>query len=76
MNYPAPNLETMVREYKSADAFNSDARKLAGEGWGVQSSTELSRPPGCARCCTLGIFAAVMKPKPVIVVTYSRHKPQ
>ncbi len=75
MNYPT-QMETKVREYKNSDAYNKDARKMAEEGWMVQSATELSRPPGCARCCTLGIFAAVLKPKPVIVVTYYRHKAQ
>lgn len=74
MNYPT-QMETIVKEYASVAAFNHDAFMLSNRGWAVQSSTELSRPPGCARCCTLGIFAAVMKPRPVIVVTYTRPKP-
>lgn len=69
-------METMVREYTNSDAFNDDARKLSKDGWGVQSSTELTRNTGCGRCCTLGIFAFMFKPKPLIVVTYSRPKPE
>ncbi len=67
--------ETMVREYKDPDEFNKHARKLAEKGWQVQSVTELTQNAGCFRCCFLGIFAAVLKPKPHIVVTYVREKP-
>jgi hypothetical protein len=66
--------ETMVREYDDTDEYNRDAKKLAEQGWSVQSVTELSQSSGCFRCCFLGIFAAILKPKSHLVVTYVRNR--
>lgn len=68
-------METLVLEYKSIEHFRKDAAKLAEIGWTVQSQTERTNNSGCGRCCTLGFVALILKPKPSIVVTYTRPKP-
>lgn len=71
-----PRTEALVREYKSADAYANDAKKLARDGWTVQAQTEATQRSGCLRIIMLGgIGALVFKPKPHIVVTYSRSVP-
>lgn len=65
-------IETMVREYKSTKDFSKDAEKLARDGWYVSSQTERKPRAGCLRILTLGLFALIFHPKPILVVTYQR----
>lgn len=71
----AQTTETMVRVYKSPDAYRREAEKLAKQGWVVSNTTERNPRAGCGRMIFLGLFALVFRPKPEIVVTYSRTKP-
>ena len=64
---------TMVKEYDDRKAFDKAAQKLARDGWLVVSVTERTQRSGCMRILMLGgIGALVFKPKPTLVVTYSR----
>lgn len=65
-------IETIVRTYKSQGEFQNDAQRLARDGWTVSNTMERQPGTGCLRGCTLGLMALVWKPKPQIVVTYSR----
>lgn len=67
--------ETLVRVYKSPDAYRRDAAQLARQGWAVVNTTDRAPRAGWMRCCFLGFFALVWRPKPELVVTYSRVKP-
>lgn len=68
--------QTMVRTYKSADALRRDAERLAREGWTISNTVEHMPRSGCMRFCLLGgIGALVIRPKPSIVVTYTRLNP-
>lgn len=78
------SVETMVREYRSADEFSRDARKLAGKGW-----TLVSQSAGITRTAvaknirntvlTLGInritpgIGGVAR-KTTVVATYQRQR--
>lgn len=64
--------EIEVRSYKSAKEFNKDARRMARQGWEVQDVTNQQPRPGVGRVVMLGLFAAVFKPKPILIVTYRR----
>lgn len=66
---------TIVREYKSREAFERDAQKLAAEGYSVVSVTETQPRAGCIRILTLNLLALVWRPKPKLVVTYQRLAP-
>lgn len=66
--------ETMVRTYPNPDAYQRDARKLAGKGWSVSNTMERKPRAGCARILTLGLFTMLFPPKPEIVVTYVRQR--
>lgn len=61
-----------IREYKDAKEFDREARRMAKDGWEVQSQTERTQRPGCGRILLTGGFALVFPPKPTIVVTYRR----
>lgn len=63
---------TMVREYRDRKEFERDANKLARDGWVVVSQSERTQRSGCGRILALGLFTLLFKPKPLIVVTYSR----
>lgn len=65
-------METQVKEYKDSDDYQRDAKKMAEDGWTVQTVTERQPNAGCMRCCFLGLFALVLKPKPTLIVTYTR----
>ncbi len=62
--------QIIVKRYKSDREFQTDARKMASKGYEVQSVTSEQPRSGCARILLIGIFAAIFKPKPVLVVTY------
>lgn len=64
--------QTMVRTYKGESAYQKEAAKLAAQGWRVISVTPQPRRSGCARILLIGIFAAIFKPKPILIVTYQR----
>ena len=62
-----------VRRYRNDKQFQKDAKRLAGDGWQVISTTSETRRSGCARIIMLGgIGALVFRPKPQTVVTYSK----
>lgn len=58
-------------EYKSRGAMERGNTELARQGYRVQSVTELQQRSGCGRILLLGLFAAVIKPKPHYLVTYT-----
>jgi len=62
--------QIVVKRYKSDREFQTDARKMASTGYEVQSVTSEQPRSGCGRILLIGIFAAIFKPKPVLVVTY------
>jgi hypothetical protein len=57
-----------VAEYRSVEDF----RRAGGR---VSSVTILPQRPGIVRIATLGIFAAVIKPKPHVIATYKEPDP-
>lgn len=70
-----PRTETMVRTYKSPDAYRKDAEKLARQGWTVSNTMERRPQSGCGRILLLGVFTLLFRKKPEIVVTYERTRP-
>lgn len=64
--------QTIVREYKSRQAFERDAEKLAAEGYSVLTVTDSQQRSGCLRMLTLGFLALIWKPKSKLIVTYQR----
>lgn len=62
--------KTMVKQYDTHAAYQKDANKLAQQGWKVQNVTEQEQRSGLTRCCLLGLFALVLKPRNKILVTY------
>ena len=60
----------IVKRYKSQAAYQRDAGRLAKQGYTVTDVTSEQPRAGCLRILTLGIFAWLFKPKPVLVVTY------
>lgn len=64
--------ETMVKVYTNHEQYQSDAVVLASAGWSVANVTERQPPIGCLRGCVLGLMSLVWRPKPELVVTYSR----
>jgi hypothetical protein len=67
--------QTIVREYKSRQAFEKDAEKLAADGYSVVSVTDSQQRSGCLRMLTLGFFALIWRPKNRLIVTYQRSAP-
>lgn len=66
-------METTVREYGSRGDYAKGAERMARDGWAVVSTTEQTRRSGCLRIILLGgIGALIFRPKPRILVTYSR----
>lgn len=59
-----------VKRYKDEKEYQKDANKMLAKGYEVQSVISEQPRSGCARWMTIGIFAAIFKPKPVQVVTY------
>lgn len=68
----AQPFETMVRVYKSNSDYQHDAKRLAKDGWSVQTTTERKPRAGCARIILLWWLTLLRPPKPELVVTYSR----
>jgi len=62
--------QIIVKRYKSDREFQTDARKMASKGYEVKSVTSEQPRSGCARILLIGLFAAIFKQKPVLVVTY------
>lgn len=58
-------------EYKSRGAMEKGNAQMARQGYRVQSVTELQQRAGCGRILALGLFAAVFRPKPHYLVTYT-----
>lgn len=67
-------LETKVKRYKGEKAYQRDANRMAAKGWQVINMTSQNPRSGCGRILAIGIFAAIWKPKPVLIVTYQREK--
>jgi hypothetical protein len=61
-----------IREYRDRAEFDREAKKLARDGWEVQTMTERSQRSGCVRILLTGGLALVFPPKPHLVVTYRR----
>lgn len=59
-----------VKRYKTEKEYQKDARKMTERGYEVQSVVSEQPRSGCARWFTIGLFAAIFKPKPELVVTY------
>lgn len=66
--------QTMVRVYRSPNAYRRDAEALARQGWHVASTSERRRRRSCV---WIVLFFPVLlwPPKPEIVVTYDRSHP-
>lgn len=64
-----------VKRYKNEKEYQKDAGKMAAKGYEVQSVVSEQPRSGCGRMLTIGIFAAVFKPKPELVVTYRLSTP-
>lgn len=64
--------ETLVREYRSRNAFEKDAQILAKQNYKVVSVADQQQQVGCLRVLLIGIFAIFFKPKPKLIVTYEK----
>lgn len=60
----------VVKKYKDERVFQIDSRRMLSKGYEVQTVTSEQPRSGCGRILLIGIFAAIFKPKPVIIVTY------
>ena len=67
-------IETAVRVYQGADAYQSELVELSGKGWSPLNVTERKPRAGLLKIFTLGFFALVFPPKPELVVTYQRRR--
>lgn len=64
------NKPIQVKRYKNEKEYQKDAAKLAAKGYEIQSVVSEQPRAGCGRILTIGLFAAIFKPKPELVVTY------
>ena len=65
--------ESQVKTYKSMGDFQRDQPAMAAQGWTVTSTMSHQPRQGLGRIVLLGfVFAAIFRPKPQIVVTYTR----
>lgn len=64
---PAP---IQVKRYQNEKAYQKDAAKMLKKGYEVQNVVSEQPRSGCGRILTIGLFAAIFKPKPELVVTY------
>jgi hypothetical protein len=62
--------QIVVKRYKSDREYQADAKRMISKGYEVQTVTSEQPRSGCGRIFLIGIFAAIFKPKPVLVVTY------
>lgn len=60
----------VVKRYSNEREYQKDAKNMLSKGYEVQSVISEQPRSGCARIILIGIFAAIFKPKPVLVVTY------
>lgn len=67
-----PTERVLVREYSDREAYENDARQLAGYGYAIRSVVDQQQRSGAVRIATLGFGALLWKPKPRLVVTYER----
>ena len=65
-------MHTVVKTYATDDQYRFDARRMALDGWTVVNVVQEKRPPGCERIGCCGLFALLIPPRPVLVVTYQR----
>ncbi len=62
-----------VRTYRSAKEYQADLGRMVAQGWSVSNSVQNQPRTGCMRIIMLGgIGALIWKPKPEIIVTYTR----
>ncbi len=67
--------EIKVKEYNDTAQYQSDAKKMAEQGWHVTDTSEREQRRGCISMLLFGWnLGLVFPPKPHIVVTYSRNK--
>lgn len=59
-----------VKRYRNEKEYQKDAAKMLKNGYEVQSVVSEQPRSGCGRILTIGLFAAIFKPKPELVVTY------
>ena len=68
--------ETTIREYRREADYRRDALHRRRDGWSVVSVLKRPRPAGplagLLHRLTLGASAAVLPPRPELLVTYSR----
>lgn len=62
--------QIVVKRYKSERAYQRDALRMRRRGYEVVDVTSEQPRSGCLRILSLGLIAAIYKPKPVLVVTY------
>lgn len=62
--------QIVVRRYRTDRQYQRDARKMARKGYRVATVTSERPNAGLLRWLTIGIFAMLFRPKPVLVVTY------
>lgn len=62
--------QIVIKRYKSDREYQNDAKRMVLGGYEVQSVVSEQPRSGCGRILLIGIFAAIFKPKPVLVVTY------
>ena len=65
-----PKSPIVVKRYKSEKEYQRDAVKMQRQGYEVEHVVSEQPRSGCLRILSLGLFAAIFKPKPVLVVTY------
>ena len=54
-------MEIKVKEYGTQGAFQRDARRMAEDGWIVQSVTDRPQRVGCLRMLSTGFLALLWK---------------
>lgn len=72
-----PPMEQMTQIYKNLKAFQKDAKKLARDGWTVQSQQAYQPRAGIGRIALLGGFGALLfRPQTQLSVVYVRQPQQ
>ena len=59
----------VVKKYKTTKKYQSDARKMTGRGYRVESTMMEKQSQSCLRWIFLGFL---VRPKPLTVVTYCK----
>jgi hypothetical protein len=68
----AKGVKQITRTYKGQKALEKGIKKMARQGWQVQSQSSFQPRAGVGRIVLLGIMAAVIKPQTKWVVVYSK----